>query len=55
MIWFAAALVSFAALAWGFRLAGQAATGRAPWMPGSWMSSGVGVLGINRIRRQNLD
>jgi peptide/nickel transport system permease protein len=31
MIWFAAALVSFAALAWGFRLAGQAATGRAPY------------------------
>ena len=31
MIWFAAALVSFAALAWGFRLAGQAATGRVPY------------------------
>ena len=31
MIWFAAALLGFAALAWGFRFAGQMATARAPY------------------------
>ncbi len=31
MIWFAAALLGFAAIAWGFRFAGQVATGRAPY------------------------
>ena len=31
MIWFAAALLGFAEIAWGFRFAGQVATGRAPY------------------------